>query len=493
MSAREIFAPGLRTVALAAVSAALPDSAAACTHHAWTPSMLAATVAALRAMPPPDDAALVALADHFALSDAELLAATLAAAVEEDARLCREIAAAQAPLGAARPLIGFMATALAPLGATALGLATGPAVASGMLRLGSEDAPLPERTIAFHLPTLAALHGRAAEWEDVRPADLPGMALPQQRIGEAERWARALAGGTRGLVLRCASPAEAMASSALVVERLGLGLAHTARAIPGLAAWLVAAKRCPVFTAQLAPGERWKVPDLSSYAGPWFVAAGLDGLVEADATFGEWVLPVPGPCERERLWRAAGLADADAARAAASWRQGAGRIAEIATRARVTSAVAPARQFGWRDAAAALAGGVGALDGLAQRSTARVEADALVIPRSLSAALDRLVDWVFWNAAMGWPKVSAPPSRGATAPACERCSMAARAPASRSPPIGSPGVSGCRSIASISRLSLRSGSARPKKTCPHSWARPNTRMSCCFSTKPTRCSPPAPR
>ena len=227
MNAGEIFPPGLRTVALAAVSAALPDNAAACTHYAWTPSMLAATVAALRAMPPPDDAALVALADHFALSDAELLAATLAAAVEEDARLCREIAAAQAPLGA-----------------TALGLATGPAVASGMLRLGSEDAPLPERTIAFHLPTLAALHGRAAEWDDVRPAALPDMALPQQRIGEAERWARALAGGTRGLVVRCASPAEAMASSALVVERLGRGLAHTARAIPGLAAWLVAAKRC---------------------------------------------------------------------------------------------------------------------------------------------------------------------------------------------------------------------------------------------------------
>ena len=392
MNAGEIFAPGLRTVVLAAVSAALPDSAAACTQYGWTPSMLAATVAALRAAPPPDDAGLVALADHFALSDAELLAATLAAAVEEDARLCREIAAAQAPLGAARPLIGFMATALAPLGATALGLATGPAVASGMLRLGSEDAPLPERSIAFHLPTLAALHGRAAEWEDVRPADLPDMALPQQRIGEAERWAHALAGGTRGLVLRCASPAEAMASSALVVERLGRGLAHAARAIPGLAAWLIAAKRCPVFTAHLAPGERWKVPNLSSYAGPWFVAAGLDGLVEADAAFGEWVLPVPGPCERARLWRAAGLADADAARAAASWRQGAGRIAEIATRARVTSAIAPARQFGWRDAAAALAGGVGALDGLAQRSTARVEADALVIPRSLSAALDRLVE-----------------------------------------------------------------------------------------------------
>ena len=57
----------------------------------------------------------------------------------------------------------------------------------------------------------------------------------------------------------------------------------------------------------------------------------------------------------------------------------------------MTSAIAPAWQFGWRDAAAALAGGVGALDGLAQRSTARVEADALVIPRSLSAALDRLV------------------------------------------------------------------------------------------------------
>ena len=44
MNAGEICAPGLRTVVLAAVSAALPDSAAACTQYGWTPSMLAATV-----------------------------------------------------------------------------------------------------------------------------------------------------------------------------------------------------------------------------------------------------------------------------------------------------------------------------------------------------------------------------------------------------------------------------------------------------------------
>ena len=355
--------------------------------------MLAATVAAVRAGPPPADAALVALADRFALSDAELLAATLAAAVEEDAALCRDIAAAQAPLGGARPLVGLLATALAPLGATTLSLANGAAVASGMLRLNNEDAPLPERSMAFHLPTLAALHGGAAAWDDVRPIHPPDMPLPHPRISEAERWAQALAqGAPRGLVLRCASQSEALATAMLVAERLGLGLAHAATAKPGLAAWLVAARRCPLFTAHLAPGERWKVPNVSPYAGPWFVVTGADGLVQADAALGEWVLAVPGPRERERLWRAAGLPAADAARAAASWRQGAGRIAEIATRARVATAVGPARPFDWRDAAAALCGGAGALDGLAQRSTATVEADALVIPQLLSEALDRLVE-----------------------------------------------------------------------------------------------------
>jgi hypothetical protein len=395
VNAGEIFAPGLRTVALAAVSTALPDGASVCAHHGWTPDMLAPSVTALRAAPPLADAALVALADSFALTDAELLAATLAAAVEEDPGLCREIGAAQAPLGGARPLLGLMATALAPLGATALGLATGSAVASGMLRLGHEDAPLPERSIAFHLPTLAALNGRAAAWEDVRPIDAPDMPLPQQRISAAARWAHALAGGTpRGLVLRCAAQPEAVATAALVADRLGRALAHTADVKPGLAAWLVAARRVPVFTANLAPGERWKVPDPTPYAGPWFVATGLDGLIESDAAIGEWVLPVPGPHERERLWRAAGFTAADAARAAASWRQGAGRIAEIAARARVATAVGPARRYGWRDAAAALAGagGAGALDGLAQRSTATVEADALVAPRPLGEALERLVE-----------------------------------------------------------------------------------------------------
>jgi hypothetical protein len=355
--------------------------------------MLQPSVAALRAAPPPDDAALVTLADRFALSDGELLAATLTAAVEEDARLCREIAAAQAPLGGARPLIGLLATAFAPLGATARGLATGRAVASGMLRLGNEDLPLPERGIAFHLPTLGALRGEISGWDDVRPLDRVAMALPEHHLEEAGRWGHALAGGTpRGLVVRSASKPEALATVALVAERLGLALAHVAGATTGLAAWLVAARRAPVFTPSLAPGERWTVPDLAPYDGPWFVVAGLDGLIDAEIAVGDWVLPVPGVGDRAKLWRAAGLGAADAARAAANWRQGAGRIAEVATRARVASALGGKPRFGWREAAAALANGAGALDGLAQRSTAVVAADALVIPRMLADTLDRLVE-----------------------------------------------------------------------------------------------------
>ncbi len=393
MKTGEPLAHGLRSLALAAVATAIADRTGAFAHRGWKPAMLAPTVSALRAAPPKIDAAMVALADALSLSDAELLAAALAAAVEDDAGLCREIANAQAPLAGGRPMLGLLATAFAPLGATPLALATGHGVASGMLRLGNEDAPLPERSLAFHLPTLAALRGQAASWEDVQPIDPPELPLPDRQIDDAARWAKALGEArTRGVVLRCASEAEAIATAALCAGRLGLKLAQAAGPRPGLAAWLPAARRCPIFTANLAPGERWKIPPLPSYQGPWFVAAGLDGLVEADGAVGEWVLPTPDPAERERLWRAAGLSKADAARAAASWRQGAGRIAEVARRARVAAMVTPSYGFSWADAAAALAGGAGALDGLAQRSLAVVDADALVTPRSLGQALERLVE-----------------------------------------------------------------------------------------------------
>ena len=127
------------SLALAAVAAVMPDA----TANEWTAQMLPACVAALRQTPGAADRSLVKLADEIGLYDAALMAVALCLAAERDPPAARAIAEAQAPLGGSRPLVGFAATALATLGATAITIACGAAVGSGLLRLGDEPAALP--------------------------------------------------------------------------------------------------------------------------------------------------------------------------------------------------------------------------------------------------------------------------------------------------------------------------------------------------------------
>lgn len=390
MTAEGAITADLGMLALAAVGHAGSGPLAV---SGWSADMLQPCIAALRAAPGERDRRLVALAAALDLSDAEIAAAALCLAVERDSRTARALAEVQHPLGTSRPLLGLVATALEPVGGEVLALASGAAVASGLIEIGSEAAALPERSLSIPLPLLGALTGHADAWANVRPVTPPRVPLPDAMRAAAAARAGLLAHRPRGgMVIRSASASEALAAAILAASALGLQLARIdGDPPPGLAAWLLASGHAPLFAPRPGPGERWPLPALGHYAGPWFVLPGLDGVIEAEEPPVEWVLAMPDEEARAGLWREAGAAQADAATAAASFRQGAGRIAEAARRAHDHARIDGREALAWQDIIAGVAAGAASLDMLARRSDARVPDGSLVLPPELDDALARLV------------------------------------------------------------------------------------------------------
>jgi hypothetical protein len=345
----------------------------------------------LRSAPASGEAALVALADRFALGDGELLAAALCLAAETEPLSARRIATAQSPIGGPRPLVGFAATLFARFGLDCLTLLAGPGTAAGLFTLGDEDAPLPERSLRLAPPLVAALCGFRLDPDGVQNLPSEPIGLPAGVEREARAWAERLsdAEGPALLAIRTPSPREAEALAHRIAAALGLTCADMGAELPARhAAWLAAAKALPVIRASLGPGERIRIPAAGPYSGPLLILASPEGLIEASAPLAEWRVPIPGEEDRAALWEKAGLGPDLARRAASSYRHGAGRIAEIASRLQA----AGADEDPWRRLTEAVGAGAGNLDQLARRSSAAVERADLVIPQSLAGALDLLLD-----------------------------------------------------------------------------------------------------
>jgi hypothetical protein len=242
------------------------------------------------------------------------------------------------------------------------------------------------------LPLLAACRELVADFPGARRRVPAAMALPRELAASADRWAAALADMTgAGLVVRSPSRPEAVALAARVAGQLGLGLAEICDNAPGLGPWLIAARLAPLWLPTLGAGAAWRRPEIGHYSGPWFAAAPPEGTIESDPPAADWCVAVPTVPERELLWRAAGLCAPEAARAAASYRQGAGRIAEVAARARQLAAARGAPAPAWSDLTRAVVGGSAGLDARARHSPAEVEEDALVLPAALRRAMRDLV------------------------------------------------------------------------------------------------------
>ncbi|HEU0098562.1 MAG TPA: ATP-binding protein [Allosphingosinicella sp.] len=349
------------------------------------------SVARLRSAPVAGEAALVELAGRFRLGDGELLAAALCLAAETEPHSARRIAAAQAPIGGARPLAGFAATLFARFGLDCLTLLAGPGASAGLFRLGDEDAPLPERSLRMDAPVVAALCGLRLYPEGLTALPAQPTDLPAGIEREADSWAERLRAGEGPalLAIRTPSSREAEALAHRIAGALGLTCADMGAEQPcGHAAWLAAARALPVVRASLGPGERFRLPATGAYRGPLLLLASPEGLIDAGSPLHEWRVPIPDEEDRSALWEKSGLDPDLARRAAAGYRHGAGRIAEIAARMRA----AGSSDDPWRRLTDAIGAGAGELDQLARRSSAPVERSDLVIPHGLAGALDLLLD-----------------------------------------------------------------------------------------------------
>ena len=286
-----------------------------------------------------EDASILELARRLHLGPLEELAIALLAAVEDDAAIARAVTLLQEPLTGSRPSVGLVAVAFAPLAASerdAIGeLATGRAVAAGVVLFQDDGAPLAERRLVLAPPVYHALRGSDGSVANVTLARAQ-IAFPPSIEAEAARHATVLRGASRALAVRSGSQAESRAACALIASALGGRPAFVEGPLgPGAGAWLALRGLVPVFVCDVAPGEKRRLVTPAGYDGPVLVAAGNDGTIELDgAVVPSYRVPVPARPERALLWRVH-VADAELAdRLSSEHRHGAGRIAELAANAR---------------------------------------------------------------------------------------------------------------------------------------------------------------
>jgi len=318
-------------------------------------SMLPEAVRRALDHPHPDDELLLLLARAWEFSIPEILTFALVAAIEEDMMIGRTIAFMQAPVGGSRPTLGLLAEAFAPLSdqhrLSAGALAAGPAFQSGVLMLGNELAPYPERTITLPMPLSLAISGRPSSWPGgALGSDASLVPLPESIRQLCRRQAEGLRGGGGPvLVIRSPSQDEARTAAAEVIHALILRpfFIDAGTPLPGLAAWLLLQRLVPVVLLEPGPSEVRQVPSIPFYRGPALVVAGIDGTIEATGSdVINWTLPVPTVDERIVLWRDAVGDAAMASELAASHRLSAARIAQLGRlahyQARLTKETGPA-------------------------------------------------------------------------------------------------------------------------------------------------------
>jgi hypothetical protein len=213
-------------------------------------------------------------------------------------------------------------------------------------------------------------------------------------VEEAGRVARGLQAAGRVLVIRTGSQAEGRSVALTIADALARRpLFVESDTTTGLAPWLLLRHLLPVFSFDLGPGERKRLPALPLYPGPILVLCGRDGIVEtAGGATLSWSLSVPIREERLDLWQTA-IGKGDLAdEMARDHRHGSGRIALLGRlarqRARLQNRTAPLKED--LAATAWLAEGVG-LEALAEPLADPISDQALVTTKGLQEVLHTLV------------------------------------------------------------------------------------------------------
>ncbi len=403
--------PRLKDFALAAIAAQLPPAINEATDEAELaflrshlttvttqhPSWKAALNSGLTC-PHPSDIPLFRLARRLPLTVLELLTVALAAAVEEEVQIGRALARVQAPLGGSRPTLSLLSTAFRPISkASPISVIfNGSAVASGLLRLGNNTAPLPEQTVnvPIHLYFALSNQDSAVEGTTVGIEKIPLISLPESFLNKAKQYAQSLESNNQILVIRSSAFAESRTVAAEIAKQLRLRALFIEGTLPdGLAPWLRLRRLLPVFCPQLSPGEHHQLPPISYYDGPMLAIAGPDGQIEVrNRDILSWPLTVPTLTERQALWRQT-LLDGDlAAKLAKHHRYSCDRIAQLSRLAQHYSTLDQRDRPIEADIRAAAWSGEGiGLDALAQPLTQTISDEALVLPKSLQKDLQMLL------------------------------------------------------------------------------------------------------
>ncbi|MBU4295129.1 MAG: ATP-binding protein [Desulfobulbaceae bacterium] len=354
--------------------------------------------------PVPEDEKLIDLATQLDLTNIEMLATVLALAVEEDPMAGRVVAYIQSPMGGSRPTLGLIESTFAALVAKqrtswiAAAIISGKAVATGVLTILNENAPLPEQ--AFKIPNALALALHYPEGQgDTHTSQVcnDDITLPDSIIESAKQQARSLAHIANSvLVIRSASKKEVRTLARTVtrqLEKQPFFCQPDSVELQWLAPLCVIRQLIPVFAYDLAPGEQKNVPNLPGYNGPRIVIMGLDGNIDVHSgSVLNWTVPVPSKDERKKLWEIY-LGDADMANYLADNHvHSAGRIRDLAHLAfrearlhrRSTPSMDDVQQAAW-------SAEEGALGSLAQPIAARIPDEAVVLPKRVREELHDLL------------------------------------------------------------------------------------------------------
>lgn len=361
----------------------------------WVQAVLAALQEPAR-----EDRAVVHLAAALSCTAVEVLTIVLAAAVDEELMVGRVLAFLQAPVGFARPTLGLLAAAFADVvepGRRVLDLLlTGSAIRSGLLVLGGDDGPLPERAVSVPQAVGLALRGYDGLWPGttIGVGAESAVALPPSVHESAVRYAQSVtAAAHQSLLIRSGFLAEAKSAAAALAAAMHCRPVFIeTEKISGLGPWLLLRGLIPVFVMEVAPGERRGLPDISGYAGPVLAVTGSEGAVErAGRAVPCWTVPVPTAQERQGLWHQA-IGDGDSAGALAqSHRHSSARIQMLGALARHQAALQGRTDPNVADVVSVSVTGVGTgLDMLAQPLRDPIPDEALVVPASLRRELDVL-------------------------------------------------------------------------------------------------------
>jgi hypothetical protein len=389
--------PPLKLLALSAIVAATGHAGANLELPTVAIDHICADVRELRLKPTLEDGPMVQLAQALQFEDFELLVLAMLFAVETDPAACRLVGATQAPLAGARPTLGLLATAFHMFGSTVrlmTLLTSGAGRNSGCFNIGSEDTPLPEKSIAMAPAILDALAQGTSTPAAVRFLPDTTHPTPKSLLSEVKKQGEQLSvRANSGIVIRANAEAEAVAVASLVAQQLGKKAVLVLPDAPAvLSAWLLASNAIPVFHAYVKPGERRVIPDLHPYAGPWLCVTSRDGQIETSGTMAvNWTLPAYVEAERQQLWRANGMSTETAAEVARSLRIGPRRIATLA--AATTAACGGLSKKVTRDDIAKTVSrdAQASLAGLAQKLDGAIDDAAFVRPKLIADRLQLLL------------------------------------------------------------------------------------------------------